>query len=64
MQMSARARFLDMLPVLLVFALVAAFATFVLIEYVVREPVAVPPPAQVNLSDMSSPSAARSKPRR
>jgi hypothetical protein len=43
MQMSVRSRILDLLPVLLVFAVVAAFGTFVLFEYVVREPLRVPP---------------------
>ena len=56
MQMSTRARILDMLPVLLVFALVSAFATFVLMEYVVREPVRVPPPAHISY-DEATPAA-------
>lgn len=42
MQMSFRARVLDLLPVLVVFAIVSAFATFVVVEYVVREPLVVP----------------------
>jgi hypothetical protein len=40
--MSLRTRIKDLLPVLIVFAIVAAFATFVVVEYVVREPVVVP----------------------
>jgi hypothetical protein len=40
--MTLRTRILDMLPALLVFAVVSAFSTFVLVEYVVREPVVVP----------------------
>ncbi|MCB0880300.1 MAG: hypothetical protein KDC46_15105 [Thermoleophilia bacterium] len=48
-QMSFRTRMLDLLPVLLVFAIVSAFATFVVIEFVVREPLVVP--GQVRASD-------------
>lgn len=44
MQMSLRSRMLDLLPVMVVFALVTTFATFVVLEYVVREPIVVPPP--------------------
>jgi hypothetical protein len=44
MQMTFRTRLYDLLPVLVVFAVVSAFATFVVVEYVVREPVVVPPP--------------------
>lgn len=42
MQMTLRTRLKDLLPVLLVFAIVAAFATFVVVEFVVREPVVLP----------------------
>lgn len=46
MQMSLRSRLLDLLPVLVVFAVVTLFATFVVIEYVIRQPLVVPPPQQ------------------
>jgi hypothetical protein len=42
MQMSVRSRVLDLLPILVVFAIVAAFGTFVMVQYVVREPLRVP----------------------
>ncbi len=45
MNMTLRARMLDLLPVMLVFALVALFATFAVIRFVVADPVRVPTPA-------------------
>ena len=42
MHMTFRARVIDITPVLLVFALVAAFATLVFMEYVVYQPLDVP----------------------
>jgi len=44
MQMSARSRILDLLPILVVFAVVTAFATYLVVEQVVREPLTVPAP--------------------
>lgn len=44
MQMTLRARPIVLLPVIVVFAVVSAFATFVVVEYVVREPLVVPAP--------------------
>ena len=38
MYMTIRARFRDMLPALLVFALVAAFTTYVTVAYIARDP--------------------------
>jgi hypothetical protein len=55
MQMSVRSRILDLLPVVLVFALVAAFGTFVLVEYVAREPLRVPPPQAASTSELVMP---------
>lgn len=52
MHMTLRTRFLDLLPVLLVFAFVSAFATFVMFEYVARQPVIVPPPQSAPTSDV------------
>lgn len=54
MQMTLRARLLDLLPVLLVFALVSAFATVVVIEHVVREPLVVPPPQSTPADELPS----------
>lgn len=42
MEMTVRTRIKELVPVLIVFAIVAAFATFVVVEYVVREPVELP----------------------
>lgn len=50
MQMTLRTRLIDILPALVVFALVACFATFMLVEFVAREPLVVPPP-QVTPAD-------------
>lgn len=60
MQMSARSRIIDLLPILVVFAVVTAFATYLVVDQVVREPLVVPAPRttpadelpqQVSLSD-------------
>lgn len=42
MHMTIRARIIDITPILLVFAFVAAFATVVIVEYVVNQPMPVP----------------------
>lgn len=42
MQMTARNRVKDMLPVLIVFFVVASFGTIVFVEYVAKEPIVVP----------------------
>ena len=52
MQMSVRTRILDMLPVLVVFAIVAACSTYLLVVYVVEQPVVVPPPQVTPLSEL------------
>lgn len=55
MQMTLRTRMLDLLPVLLVFALVSAFATYVTVEYVVRDPMVVPPPQVTPAEELPAP---------
>lgn len=52
MQMSARTRILDMLPVLVVFAIVAAFSTYLMVVYVAHQPIVVPPPQVTPLSQL------------
>jgi hypothetical protein len=47
MQMTLRARVLDLLPVMVLFAVIAAFATAVVIRYVAEEPMHVPPPQTI-----------------
>lgn len=42
MHMTLRARIIDITPILLVFALVATFATVVVVHYIVNQPVEVP----------------------
>ena len=44
-----------MLPALVVFAVVAAFSTFVLVEFVVRDPVVVPPRQVTPANELPSP---------
>lgn len=47
MQMTLRARVLDLLPVMVLFAVVAAFATAVVVRYIAEEPLRVPPPQTI-----------------
>jgi hypothetical protein len=63
MQMSLRTRILDLLPVLVIFAIVAAFATFVVVEFVVREPVTIPAPATTPIDIVDPSSVDREAPR-
>ena len=42
MHMTLRARMLDLLPIMLVCAIVASFATFAFIQFVLHDPIEVP----------------------
>lgn len=44
MQMTVKNRVKDLLPVLIVFFVVASFGTIVFVEYVAHDPVVVPAP--------------------
>lgn len=60
--MTLRTRILDILPALVVFAIVAAFATFVLIEYVIREPMVIPKGhTQTTVANPSAPTVTPSR---
>ena len=59
MQMTLRARVLDLLPVMVLFAVIAAFATAAVIEYVANEPLRVPPPQTIPQDELPKPSSAR-----
>jgi hypothetical protein len=52
MQMTLRARFIDLLPVMVVFAIVTAFSTAVIMHYVVQDPLDVPPPQKIPANEL------------
>jgi len=53
--MTLHSRILDMLPALLVFAIVTAFATYVLVEYVAHEPIRASTPQQQRADQLPRP---------
>lgn len=55
MQMTVKNRVKDMLPVLIVFFVVASFGTLVFIEYVAHDPIVVPAPEHTPVSDQPHP---------
>ena len=55
MQMTLTNRAKDMLPVLIVFFVVASFGTMVFIEYVTREPIVVPAPQKTPADELPHP---------
>ncbi len=55
MQMTLANRLKDMLPVLIVFFVVASFGTIVFIEYVAHEPVDVPAPETIPANELPHP---------
>lgn len=55
MQMTARNRIKDMLPVLIVFFVVASFGTIVFVEYVANEQVVVPAPQKTPADELPRP---------
>lgn len=52
MQMTLRARIIDLLPVMIVFAIVTAFSTAVIVHYVLDDPLRVPPPQQIPADEL------------
>ncbi|MCW2920893.1 MAG: hypothetical protein JWL76_767 [Thermoleophilia bacterium] len=55
MQMTLTNRVKDMLPVLIVFFVVACFGTMVFIEYVAHDPVVVPAPEHTANGELPHP---------
>jgi hypothetical protein len=52
MQMTLRARFLDLLPVMVLFAVIAVFATAMIIRTIVNDPLRVPPPQHIPADEL------------
>jgi hypothetical protein len=55
MQMTAKNRLKDMLPILIVFFVVASFGTIVFVEYVAHDPVVVPAPEKTDAGELPHP---------
>ena len=55
MQMTAKNRAKDLLPILVVFFVVASFGTIVFVEYVAHEKVVVPAPQKTPADELPHP---------
>lgn len=55
MQMTAKNRAKDLLPIAIVFFVVASFGTVVFVEYVAHDPVVVPAPEKTATGDLPHP---------